>query len=64
MTRQILPLTLSETYSEPSGPCATPSGRAAASNCVLIGPGPAKPSAKISHFPDGLPPVNAWNVTL
>src|SRR4051812_49380844 len=60
--RQPRPRTSSETYSEPSGPNPRPAGRCSAFPGSLVPP--AKPSAKISNWPDGLPPDIGWNTTL
>ena len=63
MMRQTLPLVSSVTYNDPSGPTASPHGRAAASPGFVKPVLPAKPSAKTSYLP-GLSPVNGTNVTL
>src|SRR5690242_5753559 len=59
ITRQIVPPASSVTYSDPSGPTATPTGR-------CFGPDGSsfqKPSAKVSYVPTGLPSLNGTNTT-
>src|SRR5205823_14993029 len=59
ITRQIRPAASSVIYSDPSGPCATPTGR-------CCGPVPfscQNPSANVWYVPAGLPSLNGTNTT-
>src|SRR6516164_9303369 len=55
---QIVPCVSSETYKDPSGPSASPQGRCKAEPLATRSGPPAKPSAKTSHSPLGLPFLN------
>src|SRR6185503_2134170 len=56
---QMVPLLSSDTYNDPSGPCASPQGRYFA---LPVLP-PANPSANTSHLPEGRPFLNGTNTT-
>ena len=63
MILKMAPLLSSHTYNEPSGPSANPQGLAFANLGLVTISVPAKPFAKISQSPDGLPFLKGTKAT-